>query len=44
MIRRCRELRLYAVGDEADLRMQFAVLLAVQTMHSLFNRRDWINM
>jgi hypothetical protein len=44
MIRRCRELRLYAVGDEDDLRMQFAVLLAVQTMHSLFNRRDWINM
>jgi hypothetical protein len=44
MIRRCRELRLYASGDEADLRMQFAVLLTVQTMHSLFNRRDWISM
>ncbi len=44
MIRRCRELRLHAVGDEADLRMQFAVLLTVQTMHSLFNRRDWISM
>lgn len=44
MIRRCRELRLYAVGDEADLLMQFAVLLTVQTMHSLFDRRDWISM
>jgi hypothetical protein len=44
MIRRCRELRLGAVGDEASLRMDFAVLLTVHTMHTLHTRRDWIRM
>jgi hypothetical protein len=44
MIGRCRELRLRAVGSPRQLRMDFAVLLTVQTMHSLYSpaRRSWI--
>ena len=42
MIGRCRELRLRAVGSERKLRMDFAVLLTVQTMHSLYSRKNWI--
>ncbi|HSR14562.1 MAG TPA: hypothetical protein VLL51_02340, partial [Gemmatimonadales bacterium] len=44
MIGRCRELRLRAVGAPRQLRMDFAVLLTVQTMHSLYSpaRRTWI--
>jgi hypothetical protein len=44
MIGRCRELRLRAVGTERQLRSDFAVLLTVQTMHSLYSRarRTWI--
>jgi DNA-directed RNA polymerase subunit L len=44
MIGRCRELRLRAVGNERQLRSDFAVLLTVQTMHVLYSqaRRDWI--
>ena len=44
MIRRARELRLRAVGAERQLKMDFAVLLTVKTMHFLYSegRRDWI--
>lgn len=42
MIRRCRELKLRAVGPERGLRMDFAVLLTVKTMHFLYSRRNWI--
>ena len=44
MIRRSRELRLRAVGGDRQLRIDFAVLLTVQTMHTLYSerRRDWI--
>ena len=44
MMRRSRELRLRAVGGDRQLRMDFAVLLTVQTMHFLYTegRRDWI--
>ena len=44
MLRRSRELRLRAVGGDRQLRMDFAVLLTVQTMHFLYTegRRDWI--
>jgi hypothetical protein len=44
MIGRCRELRLRAVGNERQLRMEFAVLLTAKTMHFLYSEghRDWI--
>jgi hypothetical protein len=44
MLRRARELRLRAVAGERQLRIDFAVLLTVQTMHTLYSerRRDWI--
>ncbi len=44
MLRRTRELRLRAVGGDRQLRMDFAVLLTVKTMHFLYSegRRDWI--
>ncbi|MEO5509561.1 MAG: hypothetical protein ABIS27_02965, partial [Longimicrobiales bacterium] len=44
MLRRSRELRLRAVGGDRQLRMDFAVLLTVKTMHFLYTeaRRDWI--
>jgi len=42
MIGRCRELKLRVVGSERQLRMDFAVLLTVQTMHSLYSRKNWI--
>jgi len=46
MIGRCRALRLRAVGSERQLRSDFAVLLTVQTMHSLYSRsrRSWISL
>lgn len=42
VIGRCRELKLRAVGHEQRLRVDFAVFLTVQTMHFLYNRRNWI--
>ena len=44
MIGRCRELKLRAVGSERQLKLDFAVLLTVKTMHFLYSqgRRDWI--
>jgi hypothetical protein len=44
MIGRCRELRLRAAGAERQLRMDFALLLTVHTMHALYSqsRRSWI--
>ena len=43
MIERCRELKLRAVGDERQLRMNFTVLLTAKTVHSLYgpNRKKW---
>ncbi len=42
VIGRCRELGLRAIGAEPRLRVDFAVFLTVQTMHYLYNRRNWI--
>lgn len=42
IIGRCRELRLRAVGSERKLKMDFAVLLTVKTMHFLYSRKAWI--
>jgi len=44
MIGRCRELKLRAPGREADLFMNFAVLLTAQTSQLLYHRarREWI--
>jgi hypothetical protein len=44
LIRRSRELKLRAVGGDRQLRIDFAVLLTMQTMHTLYSerRRDWI--
>src|SRR5262249_39093495 len=42
MIRRCRELRLHVAGSERRLRVDFAVLLAVKTVQSLYTRRSWL--
>jgi hypothetical protein len=36
MIARCRELRLRAAGSERKLKLDFAILLTVQTMHCLY--------
>ena len=44
MIRRCRELKLRAVGPERQLRMDFAVLLTVQTMNYLHSGRHRVVM
>jgi hypothetical protein len=43
MIVRCRELKLRAVGDEDQLRMDFAVLFTAKTVLSLYGtgRRKW---
>ena len=38
IIGRCRELRLRVVGQERRLRIDFAVLLTVKTMHRLYRR------
>jgi hypothetical protein len=42
MIQRARELGLRAVGDEEQLRMDFAVVLTVNTMHFLYSKRFWV--
>ena len=44
MIRRCRELKLRAVGSERQLRLEFIVLLTAKTVHSLYSpsRRQWL--
>jgi len=42
MIGRCRELKLRVVGSERQLRMDFAVLLTVKTMHFLYGRGERI--
>ncbi len=42
MIRRCRQLRLHAVGNERRLRVDFAMLLTVKTIQSLYTRRSWL--
>ncbi|WP_447972558.1 putative zinc-binding metallopeptidase [Nitrospira sp. Kam-Ns4a] len=41
MIARCREMKLRVVGAERQVRIDFAVLLTVRTMQSLYNRRTW---
>jgi hypothetical protein len=39
MIGRCRELKLRVAGRERQLKMDFAILLTVQTMNSLYSMR-----
>jgi hypothetical protein len=43
MIVRCRELKLRAVGNQRQLRMDFTVLFTAKTVHSLYgpSRRKW---
>jgi len=42
MVAHCRELNLRAVGPERTLRMHFALLLTVRTIHFLYSPRNWI--
>ncbi|MEZ5292003.1 MAG: putative zinc-binding metallopeptidase [Vicinamibacterales bacterium] len=42
MIARCRELKLRVEGSEARVLVDFAMLLAVQTVHALYSRKNWI--
>ena len=42
MIGRCTELRLRAVGSERQLKLDFAILLTVKTMHHLYSQRHWL--
>lgn len=42
MIDRCRELDLRVVGDEVQVRTDFAVVLTVATMHFLYSKPVWI--
>lgn len=42
MIGRCRELRLRAAAPDRQLRVDFAMLLAVKTVHYLYSRKNWI--
>ncbi|MEE8170732.1 MAG: hypothetical protein V3T70_09305 [Phycisphaerae bacterium] len=39
IIQRCSELKLRRVGAERPMVRDFAILLAVQTTHALYNRR-----
>ena len=43
LIRRCRELKLRAVGPERQLILDFALLVTAKTVHSLYSpsRRQW---
>jgi len=43
MMGRCRELKLRTSGRESQLKMDFAVLITVKTMHFLYSlsRREW---
>lgn len=42
MIGRCTELKLRVVGSERKLRLDFAILLTVKTMHHLYANRHWL--
>lgn len=42
MIVRCRELELRAVGNEEQLRIDFAVIVTVHTMHSIYDKHSWV--
>ena len=44
MIGRCRELGLRAVGSERRLALDFAGLLAVRTVHFLYDRRNRVTL
>lgn len=41
MMVRCRELKLRAAKPERQLKLDFAILLTVQTMHCLYSGRKW---
>lgn len=41
MIGRCRELRLRALGDEQQMKLDFAILLTAHTMHYVYRNREW---
>ena len=43
MIGRCKELKLRAVDDPRQMRLDFAILLTVKAMHHLYER-EWIPM
>lgn len=43
MIGRCRQLKLRAAGEAQQLRLDFAILLTVKSMHHLYER-EWIPM
>ena len=42
MIARCRELKLRVVGSERALTADFAILLTVRIMQSVYSERHWI--
>ena len=41
-IERCRALELRAIGNEKRLRVDFALLLTVRTVHFHYSRKNWI--
>lgn len=41
MIGRCRELSLHVHGSQRQLILDFAILLTLRTMQSIYSRRDW---
>ncbi|MEE8409557.1 MAG: hypothetical protein V3T05_08125, partial [Myxococcota bacterium] len=41
MIGRCRELRLHVGGRQRQLKLDFAILLTVRTVQSIYSRREW---
>lgn len=44
LLKRCKQLQLRAAGPKHQLRVDFAILLSVVTMHHLYATRDWIPM
>lgn len=44
MIQRARELKLRAVGSANRLRIEFAIVLTVNTLHFHYSRRNWIEL
>jgi hypothetical protein len=41
MIGRCRELKLRAVGEERDLKLDFAILLTAKVVQYAHRGREW---
>jgi hypothetical protein len=44
MIGRCRELKLYVLGSERQIKLDFTILLVKHTVESLYRNRRWVEM